>query len=156
MTYRLLSGLGVFAIAAILAGTVPSNAQEAAAPPTSEIGESGTGIICDTPDQVREYVEMALTGADMDTALMAVNSNAGGEHNACAVLPVYYQKHEVVDTVSSPEAGTMLITRITITAIITPVIVNGVHVGNAVNIIQDGMEQYTMFRQDPADDGKPA
>lgn len=74
----------------------------------------GVGVICNTPEEARQFVDLRSHGAAPDQAMNAVNANAIDER-ACGVAAVAYIHHGTVDT-SKLDDNLVQIVRITIVA----------------------------------------
>lgn len=72
---------------ALLIGFRPAVAQEV---------EVGTGVVCDTSEQVSAFVKHMNEGKTSEVAVDAINSEAA---NACGILPVAYIRGDKVGTV---------------------------------------------------------
>ena len=83
---------------------------------TPEKGDAaiGVGVICNTPEEARQFVDLRSHGAAPDQAMNAVNANAIDER-ACGVAAVAYIHHGTVDT-SKLDDNLVQIVRITIVA----------------------------------------
>ena len=57
----------------------------------------GVGVICNTQDEARQFVDLRSHGAGPDQAMHAVNVNAMDER-ACGVAAVAYVRDGTVDT----------------------------------------------------------
>ncbi|HET7190481.1 MAG TPA: hypothetical protein VFI98_01085 [Pseudolabrys sp.] len=57
----------------------------------------GVGIICNTPDEARQFVGLRRSGAEADQAMHAVNDSAHDER-ACGVAAIAYIRDATVDT----------------------------------------------------------
>ncbi len=74
----------------------------------------GVGVICNTPEEARQFVDLRSHGAAPDQAMNAVNANAIDER-ACGVAAVAYIHDGTVDT-SKLDDNLVQIVRITIVA----------------------------------------
>lgn len=77
--------------------------------------EAGVGLICDTPDQLKEIVELATVSRNFEASVEKVNNGS----NACGVAQVLYLKGEKVGQVRSPD-GLRDIVKIIIVGLVTP------------------------------------
>ena len=101
------------AAAAILLCGV-ARAEGPAQSPTNGDAAVGVGVICNTPEEARQFVDLRSHGAAPDQAMHAVNANAIDER-ACGVAAVAYIHHGTVDT-SKLDDNLVQIVRITIVA----------------------------------------
>ena len=60
----------------------------------------GVGVICNTPEEARQFVDLRSHGAAPDQAVQAVNNNAMDER-ACGVAAIAYVHDATVDTISA-------------------------------------------------------
>lgn len=95
--------------------------------------EQGTGLICDTKEQVERFV--ATWAGDTPAALAAVNAEAGSE-TACAVAAIFYQRQEEVAQLRLRKA-TYAIVRITVVAAMTPI---------GPQPLPQALEQFTLIK----------
>jgi hypothetical protein len=65
--------------------------------PTNGDAAVGVGVICNTPEEARQFVDLRSHGAAPDQAVQAVNNNAMDER-ACGVAAVAYVHDGTVDT----------------------------------------------------------
>jgi hypothetical protein len=66
-------------------------------PPTNGDAAVGVGVICNTSEEARQFVDLRSHGAAPDQAVQAVNNNAMDER-ACGVAAVAYVHDGTVDT----------------------------------------------------------
>lgn len=66
-------------------------------PPTNGDAAVGVGVICNTSEEARQFVDLRSHGAAPDQAVQAVNANAMDER-ACGVAAVAYVHDGTVDT----------------------------------------------------------
>jgi len=93
--------------------------------------EVGTGLFCDTPDQVLSFIENRRSGMNNAVALQKVN----GETNACAIQPIAFIRGKTVASV--PYGGDYVD--------IVEILVIGYIDGQSVRPIPP-TTQYTMFK----------
>lgn len=100
--------------------------------------EIGTGLLCDTPAQVEQYLDLVNQGATGQAALAVVNENKTPV--ACAVAPVAFIREEAIKE-KTVKGQVVEITKVTV--------IGGVQQVEGVNIIQHvpPTPQYTMFRK---------
>jgi hypothetical protein len=97
-------GVIAIAVSAILASAITwTTAQESDETPTARYG---TGLICDTAEQVEQFVALTKTEGDLSAAIEAVNS-AVGNPQACGVATIRFVAEEEVQ-----HAGTFKIVRV--------------------------------------------
>lgn len=82
------------AVAAMLAcGTARAEGQ----PPAQGDPAVGVGIICNTSEEARQFVDLRSRGAAPEQAMQAVNTDARDER-ACGVAAIAYVRDATVDT----------------------------------------------------------
>jgi hypothetical protein len=86
------------AAAILLCGAARAGAPEGPQVPTSGDAAVGVGVICNTPDEAKQFVDLRSHGAAADQAVQAVNANARDER-ACGVAAVAYVHDGTVSTV---------------------------------------------------------
>lgn len=59
---------------------------------------TGTGVICDSSTQMKQYAEAVAEGADGQEVIEAINRRVGTK-NACALAQVAYERVGVVDSI---------------------------------------------------------
>ncbi|HEY7228945.1 MAG TPA: hypothetical protein VH558_01100 [Pseudolabrys sp.] len=59
----------------------------------------GVGIICNTADEAKQFVDLRIHGAGPDQAMHAVNANAMDER-ACGVAAIAYVRDGTIDTMT--------------------------------------------------------
>ena len=94
--------------------------------------EVGTGLICDTAEQVKQFVVAFNGGVGNEAALQAVNAEA--KTNACGVASIAYLKGEKVGAIRTKDGN----------ANIHQIVVVGINVG-AGWVRGAPMVQYTLF-----------
>lgn len=92
--------------------------------------ESGTGLICDSKEQVEQFLKLQNSGTSSEAAIEEIN----GDTNACAIASVAYARVETAGSARSRQ-GMVNIVLITIVA---------VHNG-AFWVRGPPFAQYTMF-----------
>ena len=76
-----------------------ARAEEPQQPPTNGDPAVGIGVICNTQDEARQFVDLRSHGAAPDQAVQAVNNNAMDER-ACGVAAIAYVHDGTVDTMT--------------------------------------------------------
>ena len=85
---------------AAAAVVVVCGAVRAAEGPAPESGDAavGVGILCNTPQQAKQFVSLRRKGAAPEKAMQVVNADAREGH-ACGVAAVAYIRNQTVGTV---------------------------------------------------------
>lgn len=87
--------LAALALPFLLFGGTPAAAQETQAPQGSREAEIGTGLICDTQQQVERFI--SLYDGDAQSTVKKVN-DAEGNATACAVATMAYLRGRTLST----------------------------------------------------------
>jgi hypothetical protein len=98
--------------------------------------QSGTGLICDTEEQVEQFIARIGTESDVSAAIDAVNA-AAGNPSACAVAEIQFVAEEEVRHI-----GTFRIVR---------VLVVGLNDGEKWFAVQPPHFQFSIFNPDGVD-----
>jgi hypothetical protein len=115
-------GIITVAVSAVLASAITwATAQEA---------RHGTGLICDTAEQVEQFVALTKTESDLSAVIEAVNT-AVGNPQACGVATIRFVGEEQVQ-----QTGTFKIVR---------VLVVGFNDGEKWFAVQPPHFQFTIF-----------
>jgi|SRR3954467_13671583 hypothetical protein len=83
------------ALPLLLLGGAPTAAHEIEAPQRSQAAQIGTGLICDTQQQVERFI--SLYEGDAESAVKKVN-DAEGNPTACAVATMAYVRGRTLST----------------------------------------------------------
>jgi hypothetical protein len=86
------------AAAAILVCGI-ARAEGGGQPPESGDPAVGIGIICNTPEEAKQVVDLRSRGAGPEQAIHAVNAKATDER-ACGVAAIAYMRGETIDTMT--------------------------------------------------------
>lgn len=100
------------------------------------MAEVGTGLVCDTKEQVVRFVE--LHQGNVEATLAAVNNEAGSA--VCAVMPMLYLRG---DTVGHLQRGSDAY-------VVSTVLVLGVVYGGMLFPLSEPHPQFALFRVDTA------
>lgn len=100
-------------------------------PASSMAQEAGTGLICDTADELREVIRLANESRNFEASVEKVNNGT----NACAVAAVAFFRGDTVATVQTPD-GKRDIVEIVVIGVILP---QGFHPTTP-------LKQYTLFK----------
>lgn len=84
------------ATAAILACGV-ARAEGPVQPPANGDAGVGVGVICNTSEEAKQFIDLRSHGAAPDQAVQAVNANAMDER-ACGVAAIAYIRDQTVET----------------------------------------------------------
>jgi hypothetical protein len=90
------------AAAAVLACGA-ARAETPAQPPANGDAAVGVGVICNTPDEAKQFVDLRRHGAAPDQAVQAVNANAMDER-ACGLAAIAYVSDGTVETMKLENA----------------------------------------------------
>lgn len=91
-----------------------ARAQGSAQSPENGDAAVGVGIICNTPEEARQFVDLRSHGAAPEQAMHAVNVNAMNDR-ACGVAAVAFIRDATVDTMTV-ENNLVQIVRINVVA----------------------------------------
>src|SRR5689334_3606376 len=83
------------AAATLVCGAARADAP--AQPPANGDAAVGVGVICNTSEEAKQFIDLRSHGAAPDQAMQAVNANALDER-ACGVAAIAYVRDETVDT----------------------------------------------------------
>jgi hypothetical protein len=108
---------GMRIIWAAVAAILVCGTARAEGPPQSPVnGDAavGVGVICNTPEEAKQFVDLRSHGAAPDQAVQAVNNNAMDER-ACGVAAIAYIHDGTVGT-STLDDNLVQIVRVTVVA----------------------------------------
>ncbi len=91
-----------------------ARAEGQAQPPQNGDAAVGIGIICNTPEEAKQVVDLRSRGVGPEQAINAVNARAEDER-ACGVAAIAYMRGEIVDTMTL-ENNLVQIVRVNIVA----------------------------------------
>ena len=130
---RKYGAIALMACTAFLSSLTRAPAQEVVATPEVQAGK---GLICDTQEQVEQFIALTKTEADLSKAIEAVNT-AAGSAEACGLAKIHFVAEEEVR-----QTGTFKIVR---------VLVVGLNDGEKWLAIQPPSLQFTIFDPDGQD-----
>ena len=107
---RIFSAAATAAILACGAAQADGPAQS----PANGDAAIGVGVICNTADEAKHFIDLRSHGAATEQAVQAVNTNAGDER-ACGVAAIAYVRDQTVDTMKL-ESTLVQIVRINVVA----------------------------------------
>jgi hypothetical protein len=130
VTYAAIAGVVSVISASSFAATTKQETEDALE------ARSGTGLICDTEEQVDKFIALTKTEGGLTAAIEAVNA-AVGNPQACGLAKIHFVDEEEVR-----QAGTFKIVR---------VLVVGVNDGEKWFSVQPPHFQFTIFDPDGQD-----
>jgi len=77
------------ALAGLICGVAPALAGDIVAAPDTDAPSVGIGMICNTPEQARQYLDFRASGAAAQEAMQRVNDAAQNPH-ACGVAAIAF------------------------------------------------------------------
>lgn len=108
--------------------------------------QSGTGLVCDTAEQVERYVSLISETRNPHESLTLVNAEAPGEKNVCAVIAVVFTTVRIVKEVRTPE-GAMDLAEIRWVGIPIGQVIGPEGAVVMVQPLPEPVVQYTLFRK---------
>lgn len=101
--------------AAAAAAMLVCGAARAEGQPSAQGGPAvGVGVICNTPEEAKQFVHLRSSGAAPEQAMQTVNTDAKDER-ACGVAAIAYVRDATVDT-TTIEGKLVQIVRINVVA----------------------------------------